>query len=252
MADSATIAAVLEHVQRSKLPVPVSVALGEAVDWIHARTVPRLSGRIAWLKLGTAGLGTGGNWESHFDAVKCRFQDEAFQAAGGLGETASDGLVSVPNWIAVAYADWEVANGPAPEEVIETAASCGLAGVLIDTFSKESGGLFDQLTGDRIESLAGLIRCRGLSLGLAGRLKLSDVAKLLAIGPEIVGIRSAACRGGTRSGDIDPAAVSAFRKALGAGSYSPSPLAGEGRGGGASVSRILTPTRTLPPQGGGN
>jgi hypothetical protein len=33
---------------------------------------------------------------------------------------------------------------------------------------------------------------------------------------------------------------------------SPSPLVGEGWGGGASVSWLSTPTLTLPPQGGGN
>src|SRR5262249_42833868 len=33
---------------------------------------------------------------------------------------------------------------------------------------------------------------------------------------------------------------------------SPSPLVGEGRGGGASVHGPSTPTLTLPPQGGGN
>jgi uncharacterized protein (UPF0264 family) len=217
MADSSTIEDVVEYVQTLSSPVPVSVALGEAVDWQTGHAVPRVSARIAYLKLGTAGLGTELRWGGRFEAIRRDLEDEVRWAPRGRGETASDLGSKASNWIAVAYADWEVANGPSPEDVIETASVCGFAGVLIDTFFKESGGLFDLLTGDRLESLAALVRSRELSLALAGRLKIGDIARLLLLNPEIVGIRSAACRGGIRTGEIDATAVSAFREALTAG-----------------------------------
>ena len=214
MADSSTIAAVIAHIQNSNLSVPMSVALGEVVDWKSGRSVPRLSARISYLKLGTAGLGTGTGWTGHFGDIKRRFEAVSGRTFGGRGETASDGESPPSNWIAVAYADWEAANGPAPEDVIEMATTCGLVGVLIDTFLKANGGLFAWLTGDRLQSLAALARSRNLSLALAGRLQIGDIPNLLSLGPEIVGIRSAACRAGVRTGDIDAAAVRAFRQAL--------------------------------------
>jgi uncharacterized protein (UPF0264 family) len=148
------------------------------------------------------------------DNVRRRFVSSACPTADGRGETASDRQSPARNWIAVAYADWEAANGPAPEQVIEMASQEGWAGVLIDTFVKGKPGLFDWLTVKRLASLARRVRSRRLMLALAGKLQLEDVSRLLSIRPDIVGIRSAACRAGVRTDEIEAEAVRNFRLAL--------------------------------------
>src|SRR5437899_496511 len=73
MADSATIAAVAARVGDLESPVPVSVALGEAVEWTEKRPIPPLPSQIGYLKLGTAGLGTLAGWARRLAEVKQRF-----------------------------------------------------------------------------------------------------------------------------------------------------------------------------------
>jgi uncharacterized protein (UPF0264 family) len=214
MPDTATIAAVVALAENSDVRVPISVALGEASEWSAARSVPSLSMRIDYLKLGTAGLGNQAGWTGRLNEIRQRFEAAGCTTTDGRGETASDRRSHFGNWIAVTYADWEQADGPAPEHVIAVASECGSAGVLIDTFCKNNGGLFDCLTVDRLALLAKLARSRQLMLALAGKLKLTDIQRLLMIGPEIVGIRSAACRGGVRTGEIDAKTVRTFRQAL--------------------------------------
>jgi uncharacterized protein (UPF0264 family) len=85
---------------------------------------------------------------------------------------------------------------------------------LIDTFTKGNKRLTDWLNVDRLASLASLARSQGLVFAIAGSLRIGDLASLRTVGSCIVGIRSAACRAGIRTAEIDPAAVRAFRKAL--------------------------------------
>jgi uncharacterized protein (UPF0264 family) len=214
MCDVPTIAAVVAFVRNSGSDVPISMALGEAMDWDGARSIPSLATRAAYLKLGTAGLGNEAGWRACFEKIRRRFEAAECQATDGRGDTASDRRAPMTKWIAVAYADCEEAKGPAPEQVIEMANECGFTGVLVDTHSKARGGLFDWMSVERLASLAILARTRRLVLALAGKLQVGDIPRLLAIGPQIVGIRSAACQAGVRTGDIKAAAVHAFRQAL--------------------------------------
>jgi uncharacterized protein (UPF0264 family) len=207
MADPATIAAIVSRIRTLPSSVPVSAALGELAEWERTQSVRRLPQQIAYLKLGTAGLGTGGGWARRFAEVMHRI------ACDG-SETASDGECDSVKWIAVAYADWEIAGGPCPEDVIEGAQKCGCAGILIDTFSKDAGRLFDLLSVERLESMRALVRSCGLEFVLAGRLQIGDLPRLALVGPDIAGIRSAACRAGIRTGRIDTVAVRMFREAL--------------------------------------
>jgi uncharacterized protein (UPF0264 family) len=213
MPDAATVAAVVARVEDSGLRVPISLALGESSEWNSVRSIPSPPTRISYLKLGTAALGNGPGWIARLDNVRRRFDSSACPTAG-RGETASDRQSLARNWIAVAYADWEAANGPAPEQVIEMASQEGWAGVLIDTFVKGKPGLFDWLTVRRLASLARRVRSQRLMLALAGKLQLEDVSRLLSIRPDIVGIRSAACRAGVRTDEIEVEAVRNFRLAL--------------------------------------
>src|SRR5438445_11607732 len=132
MADISTIEAVLERTRTLDCALPVSVALGEAADWERGGPAPRLPPGIAFLKLGTAGLRNGEGWGERFSAAKRR-----------LAEKASDSGGRSQRWIAVAYADWQLAQGPAPDEVIVSAPALDCAGVLIDTFSKGNKRLLD-------------------------------------------------------------------------------------------------------------
>src|SRR5207302_4551084 len=130
------------------------------------------------------------------------------------GVTTSEAEDQQTRWIAVGYADWELARAPHPEEVIAQSARCGCEGVLIDTFSKADQRLIDWLSTERLETLAALARARGLLFALAGRLQIGDLSAVKTLHPDIVGIRSAACRARIRTGEVDCGAVRAFREAL--------------------------------------
>src|SRR5947209_7136474 len=62
MADLATIADIVRRVRDTDAAIPMSVALGEVMDWEKERSVPQLPDGIAYLKLGTAGLGNASDW----------------------------------------------------------------------------------------------------------------------------------------------------------------------------------------------
>ncbi len=214
MADPATIAAVVRRFRATDAAVPVSIALGEITDWEPERSVPQLPPEIAFLKLGTAGLGNSRDWRARLAAVIGRFNAAMRADTRMIGETAGEWTDQRMRWIAVGYADWEVARGPRPEEVIAGAATCGCGGVLFDTCLKGDQRLVDWLSLERLVSLAAMARARGLTLALAGKVQIGDLPTLSHVHPDIVGIRSAACRGGIRNCEIDVNAVRAFRNAL--------------------------------------
>lgn len=202
-ADAAEIAAVLGVRDACASSIPVSVALGEVLEaeTDEEHDLANIASEIHFLKLGTAGLGRSGDWKSRFLRARRKWGIR-------LGSPASE---SNPQWVAVAYADWKVAESPPPAEIISGATDCGCSGLLIDTFAKSAGGLFHSLAVDELQRLAAAAREHGLWFALAGRLALDDLRNIQSIAPDIVGIRSAACRGRRRNDEIDPAAVRAFR-----------------------------------------
>jgi hypothetical protein len=214
MADPATIAAIVRRVRSADVAVPVSVAVGEVTDWEPNHAVPHLPQGIAYFKLGTAGLGNEPDWGARLAAVLERFNAGMRVDSRLDGETANEPAEQKARSIAVGYADWEWTRGPRPEEVIDQATTCGCGGVLFDTYSKGEQRLTGWLSIERLVALAAMARARGLLFALAGRLQISDLPALRPIRPDIVGIRSAACRAGIRTGEINPSAVRAFRDAL--------------------------------------
>ena len=214
MADPETMAAVARCTADLEFPVPLSVALGDAADWSDERPVPHLARGIAYLKLGTAGSGRGREWWRRWAGVRQRFDATAIAGRESDAEIAPDRAAGRPAWILVAYADWEAADGPAPLDAFEAARRLGCAGILIDTYDKRGGGLFHWMPPHMVSDLAQTARDMQLTLALAGRLQIGDAPRLIAAGSDIVGIRSAACRGGLRGGQIDAHAVRDFRDAL--------------------------------------
>lgn len=171
---------------------PVSVALGELRDWGHPPTRPDYDG-IAYRKLGLAGAGR--HWQNDWAAVR--------RAPG-------------PGWIAVAYADWEAAGSPRPDEVLEAAIETGCAGLLIDTWDKRQRAEPGPLP-DWIERARGA----GLLVALAGGLDEDALRRLAPLRPDVFAVRGAACTGGDRLAAIDPhrvARLAAAAERAGAGS----------------------------------
>jgi uncharacterized protein (UPF0264 family) len=201
MADMSTISAIIEQAHDVGTRVPISVALGDAVDWTPGQPVPQLPVGISYLKLGTAHLA--GEGTTQFTTVQQRLSGSSAPADGFL-----------PQWIAVGYADFPLANAPAPEDVAQLAMACGCTGLLIDTCSKQHRRLVDWLNEAQLVKLAERCRTLGLTLGLAGRLQAADLEHVLSARPQIVGIRSAACRAGDRNDSINAGALSEFRHAL--------------------------------------
>jgi len=107
-------------------------------------------------------------------------------------------LRGVGDWIAVAYADASGCDAPVVEDVVAAAIGSGCAGVLVDTWDKSRGRLVDHLSVKQLESIRSSTREAGLLLALAGRVSIADLPGVAAIGPDLVAVRSAACRDGRR------------------------------------------------------
>jgi uncharacterized protein (UPF0264 family) len=247
MADPATIAGIAQVRDELGVDLPLSIALGEAVNWEsdqraagfipagghQSKDSAREPLHAQFIKLGTARLGSDPDWAGRFRAA-CELAARAGQGGqvhvfrSGVTPARQDRLAekwtrpqSAANTplctaqaIVVAYADWRVAASPPPANVVAAAATLGCVGVLIDTFSKSGGGLFDCLSLAELLPLRSQAREYRLLFALAGRLSRRDVPRLREVMPDVVGIRSAACRDGQREREIDRQAVAGFREEL--------------------------------------
>jgi uncharacterized protein (UPF0264 family) len=202
MAAPSTIAEVAQCVQAEDVQVPVSAALGELADW-NSQSPPQLSDDLRFLKLGLSQMGRVEGWVDHWSAARRQV----------------DGNAPRPGrWIAVSYVDWQAAAAPRPEEVIQAARSTRCAGVLFDTWSKQGGRLSDWASLEQLQSWRRVIPSEQMLMAVAGRLTAGDLEPLLAVCPDVVGIRSAACRGASRQDQVVEGAVAGFRQALQAAS----------------------------------
>ena len=89
--------------------------------------------------------------------------------------------------------------------VAAVASEC--AGVLIDTWDKSGGRLVDHLSTEQLETVRATTREAGLLLALAGRVSVEDLSEVAAIGPDLVAVRSAACRDGRRDLEVEAGRV---------------------------------------------
>ncbi len=200
MADVSQIGEVARVVAAHDPEISVSAALGEVRDWGETRGLPMLPDGLAFVKLGLAGLGPSGlsDWRETRERFDARMTPQT-------------------RWVAVAYADWERAAAPAPREILEAAIAeeprrC--AGLLIDTFAKDGKGLFDWMTLDSLSALTVRAQQAGLLVALAGGLSIDDLDSLAKVGPDVVAIRGAACRGADRTAAVDRTAVERFASEL--------------------------------------
>lgn len=85
-------------------------------------------------------------------------------------------------------------------------ATAGFVGAMLDTRDKKKGSLRQVCRNDYLRAFVAETRSHGLLCGLAGSLRVPDIAPLLALKPDYLGFRGALC-GGDRTDALDPESV---------------------------------------------
>ncbi|HTU26519.1 MAG TPA: (5-formylfuran-3-yl)methyl phosphate synthase [Pirellulales bacterium] len=167
---------------------PLSVALGELDDFDAAR-VPRVPG-IAFAKLGLA-----------HGAGRCDWP--------GRWQGAIAALPAGTAPVAVVYADHARARSPAFRPILTQAVRLGCRAVLVDTFDKGAGGIFDHWSADAVREFIDKTQAAGLMAVVGGGLTLESIERLLPLAPDYVAVRGAAC-GADRTASISPERLAAL------------------------------------------
>ena len=173
---------------------PLSAALGELVDFVQVPFTAALQG-YSFAKLGLAGCERNLDWA------------ERWQAA----------LAQLPAWItpvAVAYADYRSCGSPPPGEVLRVGLGLGCGAILVDTFDKQRGNLFDAMTLADMHELFVLAESQSVTTVLAGSLRKERLDDALGLQPHYIAVRGAVCRG-TREGELDSALVREWASSIG-------------------------------------
>lgn len=115
--------------------------------------------------------------------------------------------------VAVAYADRLRTDGASLFAIPDAVAAAGAYAVMLDTASKDGRTLLDCLQERTLARWIEVAHSAGLWMGCAGNLGAAEIVRLRDLGPEVVGVRGAACTGG-RAGRVQAERVAALRRAL--------------------------------------
>jgi len=181
-------------------PAELSAALGDA---------PHLPGTFALAAYGAAVCGV--------DYVKIgllgsRDGREALELLLAVRDAVA-GAGPATRVVAVAYADAGRVGAFPPLRLPALAREADIHGVLLDTCVKDGTTAIRALGESGVVAFLSGARACGLLAGLAGALRLEDVARAASLGAELVGVRGSACDGG-RLGRVSAARVRELRGAL--------------------------------------
>lgn len=184
--------------------VPVSVAIGDMPD------LP-----------GLAGLAAAGAASCGVEYVKVGLMGSVTPAAAGelLASVSSAVRETRPGTMVMAagFADAARVGALPVEHLVAAALAGGADGCMIDTAVKDGSSLFDALAEAALARFVASCREAGLLCALAGSLRPEHLPELAALGPDIIGVRGAACAGERRSGSVDARAVRRFKELSRAG-----------------------------------
>lgn len=171
---------------------PVSVALGDMPDLPHTAALAARGAALAgadYVKVGLRGV---------------RELDRAVAVMSAV----ADAVGREAAVIAAAYADADALDPPAfaPAWLPELVERTGIAGALVDTCVKDGRGLYGWLSESELADLIARTRAAGASFAVAGQLTRDQLCRVRV---DIVGVRSAVCRGGDRTGELDSELVAA-------------------------------------------
>jgi len=171
---------------------PVSVALGDLPNLPHTAALAARGAALSgadYVKVGLRGVST-------------------LDGAVALMRAVSDAVDPRTQVIAAAYADAGALDPPAmaPEWLPDVVQRAGIAGALVDTFVKDGRGVYSWLSERALVDLIARTRSAGGRFAVAGQLTLGDLRRVEA---DVIGVRSAVCRGGDRAAELDPDLVAA-------------------------------------------
>ena len=178
----------LQEIAAVAHPRLVTAALGDASteDEIERAAATYARSGAALVKIGFAGAAS-------------RTDVERFLVAASRGATRE-------RVIAVAYADYVLADSVPPADVVEAAIRAGVRGVLLDSATKAGAGTLDLYTPAALRSLVSDAKRGGLLVAMAGKLGVEDLRRVEDLGADVAGVRGAACEGG-RNGRVTAAKV---------------------------------------------
>lgn len=169
---------------------PVSAALGDAQeDDLAGRARAACHAGVAYVKIGFAGMRGPG-------------------LAGHVRNTAR--AVHPAPLVLVAYADFDVAAAPAPDDLVTVADEVEVAGILLDTYDKRGAGLTALMNARALASFVLRAKRPGRIVALAGKLTVEDIERARDAGADVIGVRGAACDDG-RTGMVTSDRVRALR-----------------------------------------
>lgn len=133
--------------------------------------------------------------------------------AGGDWQATLDRLSTLTaqghQLIAVLLADAEPDRTP-----LSALKTAGFKGAMLDTQNKQRGALTQIMPFSTIAAFVADAKQQNLLCGLAGALRLNDIATLLPLQANYLGFRGALCEQHQRTARLDPAAIRAVKHAL--------------------------------------
>jgi uncharacterized protein (UPF0264 family) len=175
---------------------PVTAAVGELIDLV-TRLDP-MPARLSLFKIGLARCRALPNWKSHW-----------LQGIGQLWPHSG----AATHAVAVAYADWQTAGAPDPQSVLAAAVDAGCPALLIDTYDKSSGSVFDHWPLEELAVFRDRTSSQGLMLVLAGSLVGQSFEAAAMLRPDLLAVRTAASESG-RNGNVTRERVAALRQTI--------------------------------------
>lgn len=171
--------------------IRLSAALGEALEADHADQVPA---RFGFAKAGPADCSTIAELTGHWQRIRSQ-------------------LAAPVQLVAVAYADYQQANCPPPEAILQAAQASDIRWWLIDTFVKDGRSTLDHLEAERLRELDATARRMGIGWVLAGSLRLENAPVERGYCPHFVGLRGDVCEQG-RNGTLAASRVQLWQQYL--------------------------------------
>lgn len=170
--------------------IPVSLALGELVEWMghsNPNSIKFLEDNpkkatISFLKWGLSGLANS-DWKNLLART-----------------TVAISANSPAQVVVVAYADWISCAAPPVDDVVEFACKKPGSVFLLDTWGKNQGvNLLNFLSQDHLSAIVERCRNHQVKIALAGSLGPSEIIQVQALRPDWFAVRGAVCARGRES-----------------------------------------------------